>query len=144
MEGGRKALLPSLPGLWLPGGQQQPQHIQRLGRSCHLRGAWGKEALNQPRGVAFLGEMTFLQPWGVGTTPTRYTIQAADLDLPGAPLHTQVRALEGRIRLLLTLPCPRARHRAGRRPALRLQDDYFIYRNPVGDDCLTPISQIRR
>lgn len=61
------------------GGSQEalaaPTHRRQslLGRSHPLRGAWGKGALSQPRGC-FLEEMTFLQPWGIGTTPTHYTI----------------------------------------------------------------------
>ena len=52
-----------------------PTHRRQslLGRIHPLRGAWGKGALSQPSG-RFLGEMTFLQPWGIGTTPTHYTI----------------------------------------------------------------------
>lgn len=111
-------------------------------RSHLLRGAWGKGALSQPRG-GLLGEMTFLQPWGMGTTPTRYTIQATDSSLPGAPLYTQVQALEGQAQLLLTLLCPQAGHTVGTCPALHVHNCYLSCTETQWDDCIIFTSQMR-
>lgn len=69
-----------------------------------------------------MGKMTFLQPWGIGTTPTHYTIQTAISGFPGAPLHTQVQALQGRAQLLLTLHA----HRLGTQWAQAQHSMYTI------------------
>lgn len=72
-----------------PGGHWQLQHT-------HRQSQVGYGSPEPAKGRGLLWGNDFPAAWGRGTTPTGYTIQAADAGLSGAPLHTQVWALQGR------------------------------------------------